>query len=114
MKEFFKKYKILIILLVFFTALTPLAFLVAERLNFGSAWGEWGSEELQKMFGFAPEGLKRHEAIFGKAPMPDYSLPEGIKIPKSIAYLLSGVVGVFLLLLIFYLVSKMISRSETK
>ncbi len=68
--------------------LTPLGILAK-----GTAWGEWGLEQIREMIGFEPSGMAR---IGEKgAPFPDYTLPglTGGFARESIATILSAVVG---------------------
>lgn len=69
--------------------LSPLG-LVAE----GTAWGEWGVDELQSLLGFVPAGIGQATTWFS-APIPDYTLPglgEG-RTAAGIGYIFSAVVG---------------------
>jgi cobalt/nickel transport system permease protein len=52
-------------------ALTPLG-LVAT----GTAWGEWGSDELRDQLGYVPEGFSRLGEWY-TGLLPDYALPGG-------------------------------------
>jgi cobalt/nickel transport system permease protein len=106
-----KKYRGLLILLIVLTILTPLAFILAEKFNFGEAWGEWGAEEIQKMTGYVPEGLENHEGLWSNAPMPDYSISL-FKIPGSIGYFVSAVAGILLIIAVFSLGAKILQRGE--
>jgi cobalt/nickel transport system permease protein len=69
-----------LIILVPFGALAP-----------GTAWGEWGSEELVSKVGYVPSNLEKLGALW-RAVMPDYVTP-GIG-NSSLGYLIAGVVGV--------------------
>jgi cobalt/nickel transport system permease protein len=67
----------------------------------GTAWGEWGAEELTSLgLGFVPQGLEKLGALWG-APMPDYDVPALGN--ASIAYILSAVVGIALVMLVVWL-----------
>lgn len=54
-----KSQKKLWIGLFILTLLTPLGVILPEKFKAGGAWGEWGPEELEKLVGYVPEGLKR-------------------------------------------------------
>ena len=69
---------------------TPLGLLAT-----GTAWGEWGTEEVKNLVGFIPDGMKN--GFNFTAPMPDYGL-EGLK--EYAAYILSALVGVLIIFLI--------------
>jgi cobalt/nickel transport system permease protein len=79
--------------------LSPLGLLAS-----GTAWGEWGAEELQKMLGFIPAGMQRLADTWSHAPFGDYSLP-GLESFWSSAfiYILCGILGVGIISLLTYL-----------
>ena len=98
--------RILWISLVVLILLAPLGLLAP-----GTAWGEWGGEELRELgLGFIPEGLKRLGGIW-PAPIPDYEVP-GLN--ANLGYLLSAVVGIVLVSLVTWLVSRMVVRQPTE
>ncbi len=82
-------------------AACPLGLLAA-----GTAWGEWGADEIAevvtngKALGFVPAGLEKGWSL--NVLMPDYSL-EGMN--EVLAYILSALIGVALLIIIFKLLS---------
>ena len=85
-----------LIVLIILIILTPLG-LLAE----GTAWGEWGAEEIAETgAGFTPRGMI--EGFNFEALLPDYTLSG---LPDSAAYILSAVIGVSLLIIIFKLAS---------
>ncbi len=65
-------------------ALTPLGLLAG-----GAAWGEWGPEELGRLVGWVPEGLRRLAGLW-RAPLPDYAVPG---LPGAAGYVASAVGG---------------------
>jgi hypothetical protein len=89
--------------------LSPLGILLPEVLNSGGAWGEWGADTLGKLLGFVPEGLKKYTGIW-KAPVPDYNAGgEGSSTTvRLISYAGSGLLGIVLVGLVMYLISKKI------
>ena len=80
---------------------TPLGLLAA-----GSAWGEWSSEEIAKVtengtiLGYTPKGIQNGWSL--SALISDYSLA-GVN--EKIAYILSAIIGVSLLIIIFKLIA---------
>ncbi len=82
-------------------AATPLGLLAT-----GTAWGEWGAEEIAETssggapLGYTPSGLENGWSF--EAFMPDYTM-EGAS--EVLAYILSAVIGVALLIIIFKLIS---------
>ena len=67
-----KSQKKLWIGLLILSLLTPLGIILPEKFKAGGAWGEWGPEELEKLIGYVPKGLKRLADLW-KAPVPDYN-----------------------------------------
>lgn len=88
--------------------LTPLGLLAS-----GTAFGEWGSNELKERFGYAPAGVERGEGLWS-ALMPDYSIP-GLGedfLHSSIGYLLSALVGCVLIYAAVLAIGKYLSNQE--
>lgn len=70
--------------------LSPLGLLAS-----GTAWGEWGADELQKMLGFVPAGMQRLADTWSHAPFADYSLPGFESFwAAALIYVLCAVLGV--------------------
>ncbi len=88
--------------------LTPLGLIAS-----GTAWGEWTAEELRAMIGFAPEKLKQLERIWPSL-MADYSLP-GWNSPlmSALGYILTAAIGVGVIILIAYVVSRFLPSGES-
>ena len=91
------------ILLGTLVALVPLG-LLAE----GTAWGEWGAEEIAAVetngvaLGYTPAGLENGWAL--ESLIPDYSLGG---VPDVAAYILSAVIGIAILVIVFRLLSNL-------
>lgn len=95
-REYVKRKSLVPVLLALLMILTPLG-LLAE----GTAWGEWGDDEIAATgIGYVPEGMK--SGIHFKALMPDYSVAG---LPDAVGYILSGVIGVSLLIILFKIFS---------
>ena len=76
--------------------LSPLGLIVPDQFKGGSAWGEWGLDEIQKMTGYVPHGFQRLSELW-KAPLRDYTFQgwEGKDLfSMSFAYLISAVSGI--------------------
>jgi len=88
-------------LLAALIAATPLGLLAS-----GTAWGEWGADEIAsiatngKALGYVPEGLKNGWTL--SALISDYAI-DGMN--EIAAYILSAIIGVALLIIIFKLLS---------
>jgi cobalt/nickel transport system permease protein len=92
----FGRMRVLWILLGVLIIVSPVGLLAP-----GTAWGEWGAEELAKMgLGFVPKGLEKLGALWG-APMPDYDVPALGN--ANISYILSAVVGIAITVLVTWL-----------
>lgn len=87
--------------------LTPFG-LIAE----GTAWGEWGTEELAGVAGFLPPGIEKG-ASWWQAILPDYSFPQlaagGMN--AGVGYLLSALIGSAVVYLFTLLFSRMLAKS---
>ncbi len=83
------------VVLALLALLSPLALAVQQVTHAGTAWGEWGTEELRALLGYVPEGLRRTAGIW-KAPLPDYALAgarQPSRVGPGLAYALSAVLG---------------------
>lgn len=91
-------------LIVTLICLSPLGLLAA-----GTAWGEWGADEISEVattaggnLGYVPKGME--EGFNFNALMPDYAI-EGL--PDKLGYILSAIAGVAILIIIFRLIASM-------
>ena len=91
----------LYILMAVLIALTPLGLLAT-----GTAWGEWGADEIASLvsggteLGYTPSGMLNGFEL--SAIFPDYSIAG---LPEWSGYILSAVVGVALLVIVFKILS---------
>ncbi|MBI3942078.1 MAG: cobalt transporter CbiM [Chloroflexi bacterium] len=90
------------IALAILVILTPLGLLAS-----GTAWGEWGQEELAQVLGTGtvPQGISR--AFGGISPLPNYSVPGLGEVP---GYIISALVGVLLTAILIAGVGYLMSR----
>jgi len=101
----FVKWRALWMGLVALIIISPLGLLAP-----GTAWGEWGAGELSSLgLSYIPAGLEKLSS-FWSAPMPDYELP--ILGNTSIAYVFAALVGVLIILLVFWLFSVLITTRK--
>jgi cobalt/nickel transport protein len=92
--------------------LSPLGLLLPEHFKAGSAWGEWGVDEIRKLTGYIPKGLGKLSS-FWSAPIPDYAFKgwEGKPVlTLSFAYILSAVIGVMICVGIVLILGKFLSK----
>lgn len=96
-----KKHMPVFALIALLIAATPLGLLAT-----GTAWGEWGADEIADIvtngsaLGYTPKGLAEGWSL--SVLMPDYAV-SGMN--EAIAYILSALIGVALLIIIFKLIS---------
>lgn len=83
------------LLLGILIVLVPLG-LIAQ----GTAWGEWGSEEIAQQIGYTPSGMLNGFSF--ESLLPDYSLAG---LPDVLGYYLSAIIGVGILIIVFRLLS---------
>lgn len=91
-----KEHRNIWIALLVLAALTPAGFYLAHSLSGGSAWGEWGIDEVKRLIGYTPAGMEK-EAGRWNAPLPGYERPGGERNPlarRSLSYLVSAIVGI--------------------
>jgi cobalt/nickel transport system permease protein len=87
-------------------ALSPLGLLAA-----GTAWGEWGADEIASIFtngtalGYVPAAMKSGFSF--TAPVPDYAVPF---LPETLGYILSAAAGASILLIVFKIASYALRR----
>ncbi|PJC75568.1 MAG: cobalamin biosynthesis protein [Syntrophobacterales bacterium CG_4_8_14_3_um_filter_49_14] len=92
--------------------LSPIGLIIPEHFKAGSAWGEWGADEMQKLVGYIPQGLEKLSSLWN-APMPDYAFKgwEEKGLPYlSAAYIISAILGIGLTVLIVFLVGKILAK----
>jgi hypothetical protein len=84
-------------------------------LAVGTAYGEWGAEELKELVGFIPAGLESVSSAW-TAPIPDYALPSlgGSFLNLSLGYWLSAIVGVILSGGLLILIGRAITSRSSK
>lgn len=90
--------------------LSPLGLYLPAKFAAGSAWGEWSSDEIGKIAGYVPHQLAKVGSLW-HAPMPDYALA-GQRAGLSLSYILSGAVGVIILIVLVYLCRKLYTQGN--
>lgn len=106
----FKQYKAFIIGIAVLVILAPIGL-----VSTGTAWGEWGTDEIQAKLGYVPSGLERLSQVW-KAALPDYSIPglnKGI-FHSSLGYILSAIVGIIFISMVIFISSRFVSGRDTK
>jgi cobalt/nickel transport system permease protein len=81
---------------------TPIGLLAS-----GTAWGEWGAEELKSLgLGFVPKGIERLTGWW-PAPIPDYGMP---RMGAVIGYILSAFIGIALVVALLWMLGRWLTR----
>lgn len=92
--------------------LSPLGLLIPGYFKAGSAWGEWGVDEIQKLVGYVPKGLEKLSSLWN-APVPDYTFrgweEKGLA-QNSVSYIISAILGIALTVIIVWFIGKKLTR----
>lgn len=94
-----------IIILLTLAILTPIGLLTQNP-----AFGEWTQEEIKKMLGFVPEGLKKYAEVYRFDLFDDYSV-KFISNPY-IGYVLSALIGMAVIFAIFFLLKYLMTERK--
>jgi cobalt/nickel transport protein len=100
--------------LVVLAIISPIGIILPDKFQAGSAWGEWGTDEIQKMVGFIPQGMQKVADIW-QAPIPDYAFKGWDQMGLgmlSLAYVISAAVGIGIIVAITMLFGKMVKKKE--
>lgn len=92
--------------------LSPIGIVFPRLFNAEDAWGEWGTETLDKLLGYVPAGLQR-TADAWKAPFPDYSFGAmNSLLGETGSYVASALIGGLLVVLLAYLLARVCASRE--
>lgn len=92
--------------------LSPLGLIIPGLFKAGSAWGEWGTDEIKELVGYVPKGLEKLSSLWNP-PIPDYAFKGWEKkglTHLSFAYIISAVVGVAIVVIVALLIGKILSK----
>lgn len=91
--------------------ISPLGLIIPDHFMAGSAWGEWGSNEIRNLVGYVPAGLQRLGG-FWNAPMAGYGVGGAGNgaARQALDYVVSAVVGVVLIAVVFWPIHRYLSR----
>jgi hypothetical protein len=96
--------------------LTPIGLYLPKKFKAGSAWGEWGAEEMHGLVGYVPHGLRKLGSLWN-APFRDYSFKgwENLGLGHlSLAYVVSAVLGIALCVGLALLLGRLLSKKESR
>jgi hypothetical protein len=101
--------------LIIMALLSPIGILLPEKFNAGDAWGEWGTDTLERLLGYVPEGLKKLADLY-KAPIADYNLggESSPLIILVISYVISGILGIAIVGGVVYLISRLLVKEKDR
>jgi cobalt/nickel transport protein len=94
--------------------ISPIGLFLPEKFKAGSAWGEWGTDEIKGLIGYIPGGMEKLSSLW-TAAMPDYAFKETKNAHLgnlSIAYVFSAILGIALCVGGAYLLGKFLSRKQ--
>ena len=101
----FAKWRALWIGLVALILIVPVGLLAP-----GTAWGEWGAEELTSLgLAFIPQGMEKLSALWS-APLPDYELPSLGN--ANLSYILSALVGIAVVIIVVWLFTMLVTAKK--
>ncbi|MFA5332521.1 MAG: PDGLE domain-containing protein [Methanoregula sp.] len=104
-----KTLKVLIIAMAVLVIIVPIGLIAT-----GTAFGEWGSDELQESIGYIPSGLEQLSDLWHPI-LPDYDFATGDHdtLPtQAPGYYLSAIIGVLLCAGIGYLIGKAVVKKS--
>lgn len=96
------------------TVLSPLGLILPAHFKAGSAWGEWGAEEIGKLAGYIPQGLEKLSSLW-QAPMKNYtfSVWKEKGLPQlSLAYIISAIVGIAIVAVAVLFIGRLLAKKD--
>jgi len=101
----FRNYRNLWLALGVLIILSPLGLIAS-----GTAFGEWGVDQLEEEVGFIPAGLGRMAGLWTHAPLADYGITgfNASFMQSAAGYVLSAMVGAALVAGIMTVLSKIV------
>ncbi|MFA6142010.1 MAG: PDGLE domain-containing protein [Candidatus Omnitrophota bacterium] len=94
--------------------LSPVGLILPDHFKAGSAWGEWGAEEMKELVGYIPQGLGKLASIWN-APIPDYAFKgwEEKGLPHlSFAYIISAITGICMIVVVIVGICRTLVKKE--
>jgi cobalt/nickel transport protein len=96
-------------------ALSPIGLFFPDKFKAGSAWGEWGTDEIHQLVGYIPDGLGKLSTVWN-AVLPDYAFKgweeKGLG-QLSFAYIISAIVGIAFCVGVAWLLGRILARKAS-
>lgn len=110
-----KAHKKIVAFLVFLVVLLPAGILVPHLFHAGDAWGEWSLKTVKEQTGTEPSGMKKMADAY-QAPLPDYTLGKEDQSlwASSAGYVVSGLVGIGIIIVLTFISIKLTAHKPTK
>jgi len=107
--------KRLMVGIVIMALLSPLGILLPKIFGAGEAWGEWSVDQIERLIGYVPEGMKRIAWLW-KAPIRDYNFgaEDSPVTARIFYYIISGFLGIIIAAGIIYLITRMLLKNEKR
>ena len=95
--------------LIAIAVLTPLGLLAS-----GTAWGEWGGEDLQTQLGYVPSGLEKLGNFWKHTIFPDYGIAgfDQSFWQQAFGYILSAFLALLVIGIIGFVIQRFVRKSE--
>jgi hypothetical protein len=93
---------------------SPIGIILPDKFKAGSAWGEWGTDEIEKMLGYVPQGMKKVAEMW-RSPLPDYDLKGWDQMGlgmQSLGYIFSAIVGMAIIVAVILLLGKIAIKDK--
>jgi cobalt/nickel transport protein len=94
--------------------LSPIGIILPEKFKAGGAWGEWGTDEIEKMLGYVPQGMK-NVAEMWRAPLTDYDIKGWDQMGlgmQSLGYIFSAIVGMAIIIAVIMFLGKIAAKDK--
>ncbi len=102
------------IVLAILMVLAPLGLILPAHFQAGTAWGEWGVDEIKQLAGYIPQGLAHLTALW-PAPLPDYAFrgweAKGLG-QLSLAYMMSALLGMAVIVGVVWVIGKKLAKKD--
>ncbi|HXW68416.1 MAG TPA: hypothetical protein VEJ88_02310 [Dissulfurispiraceae bacterium] len=92
--------------------LSPLGIWLPQKFDAGGAWGEWGTDKIEKLVGYVPAGMKKIAGIW-KAPVRNYNFggDNATIATQAVYYIISGFIGIIVAVSVVYLISRLLIKN---